>query len=202
MEYKYSQLRLVLVEGCFRANGRDGPLVVFPPGTRLFFDNGYLSVGVPGPSEMKARVGEELFWEAYAVPISEPKALGLVHSICRPGAVLQVMPRSASVVAAQQDLRAALDFRRGSQGVSWAEAVRTVKACDRRMEATIRRDNPGAPEILVSNLCGSSLVNPPDPGNCPPRTRFERGNCYDEKGLVAPVAPPPVAPQPPPAPLR
>lgn len=202
MEYKYTQLRLVLVEGCFRADGRDGPLVVFPPATRLFVDEGYLSVGVPGPPDMKARVGEELFWEAYAAQISEPKSLELAHSICGPGAVLEVVPKSASVLAAQQDSGSAFAFQRASNGVSWAEAVRSVQACDRRMEASIRRDHREAPEILVSNLCGGSLVNPPDPGGCPPGTRFERGNCYDEKGLVAPVAAPPTLPGPPPAPTQ
>ena len=202
MEYQYSQLRLVLVDGCFRADGRQGPLVVFPPGARLFVDGGYLSVGVPGPAGMKARVGEELFWEAYALQISQPKSLERVHSICGPGAVVQVVPSSASAFAARQDAWAAMQFQRASKGVSWVEAVGAVQRCDRRMEASVRRDNAQAPEILVSNLCGSPLVNPPDPGNCPPGTRFERGNCYDDKGLIAPVAAPPTPVQPPPAPTR
>lgn len=200
MEYKFTQLRLVLVEGCFRGNGPGGPLVVFPPGARLFAEAGYLSVGVPGPPDMKARVGEELFWEAYAAPISDPKSLELVHASCGTGAVLQVVPSSASVSAARQDAAAAMEFQRASKGVSWAEALRAVQECDRRMEASIRRDNPQAPEILVTNMCGSSLVNPPNPGNCPQGTRFERGNCLDEKGLVAPAAPPPTPLMPPPAP--
>lgn len=202
LEYKYTQLRLVLVEGCFRADGPKGPLLVFPPGVRLFVEGGYLSVGAPGTPDLKARVGEELFWEAYAAQISEPKSLELVHSICGPGAVLQVMPSSASVFAARQDSAAAMDFQRASKGVSWAEAVRAVEECDRRMEAGIRRDNPNAPEILVSNMCGSSLVNPPNPGNCPPGTRFKRGNCFGRNGLVAPVMAPPTAVEPPPAPAR
>lgn len=202
MEYKYTQLRLVLVEGCFRADKPNGPLVVFPPGTRLFVDGGYLNVGVPGPPDMKARVGEELFWEAYAQQISEPKSLELVHSICGPGAVLQVVPSSASAFAARQDAAAATEFQQGSKGVSWDEAVRAVQECDRRLESSSRRENPRAPEIDVSNMCGSSLVNPPDPGNCPPGTRFRRGNCYDEKGLVAPIATPPLPVQPSPAPAR
>jgi hypothetical protein len=194
-EYKYTQLRLVLVEGCFRANGPNGPLLVFPPGARLFLDAGYLSVGVPGPPDTKARVGEELFWEAYAAKISDLKSLELVHSICGPAVVLQVLPSSASRVAARHDAGAAMEFQRAGKGVSWGEAVRTVQECDRRMEAAIRRDNPRAPEILVGNMCGNSIVNPPNPGNCPPGTRFERGNCLDAKGLVAPVAAePPVAP--------
>lgn len=200
LEYKYTQLRLVLVDGCFRADGPNGPLVVFPPGARLFVDGGYLSVGVPEAPDMKARVGEELFWEAYAAQISETQSLQLVHSICGPGAVLQVVPSSASVFAARQDAGAAMAFQRNSKGVSWAEAVRAVQECDRRMEVSVRRDNPRAPEILVSNMCGSSLVNLPNPGNCPPGTRFARGNCLDDKGLVAPVAAPPAPVEPPPAP--
>lgn len=202
LEYKYTQFRLVLVDGCFRAGGPRGPLAVFPPGTRLFVDNGYLSVGLPGVPERTARVGEELYWEAYAVEIKEPRSLERVRSTCGPGPVLQVVPSSASVFAARQDSAAALDFQRNSEGVSWAEAVRVVQECDRRMETSLRRDNPQAPEILVSNMCGSALVNPPDPGNCPPGTRFERGNCLDDQGLVAPVSAPPVLPQPPPAPAR
>jgi hypothetical protein len=190
-EYKYSQLRLVLVEGCFRADGANGSLVVFPAGARLFMDGGYLNVGVPGPPGMKARVGEELFWEAYAVPIREPNSLELVHSICGPGAVLQVVPSSASVFAARQDSAAAMEFQRRSVGVSWADAVRAVQKCDRRMEAALRRDNSQSAEILVSNMCGSPLVNPPDPGSCPPGTRFQRGNCLDAKGSVAPLPTPP-----------
>jgi hypothetical protein len=201
-EYKYTQLRLVLVDGCFRANGPNGPLVVFPPGARLFVEHNYLSVGVPGPPDRKARVGEELFWEAYAAQISEPKSLELVHSICGPGRVLQVVPSSASAFAARQDAAAAMDFQRATKRVSWPEAVRAVQQCDRQIEASIRRDNPRASEILVSNMCGSSLVNPPDPGNCPPGTRFERGNCLDNKGLVAPIAAPPTPLEPPPAPHR
>jgi hypothetical protein len=194
-EYKYTQLRLVLVEGCFRADGPNGPLVVFPPGARLFLDGDFLSVGVPGPPDAKARVGEELFWEAYAVKIRDPRSLELVHSICGPGAVLQVLPSSASAFAARQDAGAAMDFQRASRGVTWGEAVRNVQECDRRMEAAIRRDNPRASEILVSNICGGAAVNPPNPGNCPPGTRFERGNCLDRKKLVAPVAAePPAAP--------
>ena len=165
MEYKYTQLRLVLVGGCFRADGPHGPLVVFPPGARLFIDSGYLNVGVPGPPDMKARVGEELFWEAYAAQISQPKSRELVHSICGPGAVLQVVPSSASAFAARQDAGAAVEFQRVSKGVSWDEAVRAVQRCDRRMEASVRRDNANAPEILVSNLCGSQLVHPRNPEN-------------------------------------
>jgi hypothetical protein len=196
-EYKYTQLRLVLVEGCFRANGPNGPLIVFPPGARLFIHGNYLSVGVPGPPGAKARVGEELFWEADAAQISAPRSLELVQSICGPGAVLQVLPSSASAFAARQDAGAAMDFQRSSKGVSWGEALGAVQECDRRMEAAIRRDNRRAPEVLVSNMCGSSLVNPPNPGNCPPGTRFERGNCLDDKGLIAPIAA-----EPPPAPYN
>jgi hypothetical protein len=201
-EYKYTQLWLVLVDGCFRANRPKGPLVVFPPGARLFMDGGYLSAGVPGPPDMKARVGEELFWEAYAVRIRDPRSLERVHSICGPGAVLQAVPSSASVFAARQDSAAAMNFQRESVGVSWAEALRAVQECDRRMEASLRRDNARAPEIHVSNMCGSSLVNPPDPGNCPAGTRFERGNCLDYKGTAAPAAAPHTPPGPPPAPSR
>jgi hypothetical protein len=201
-EYKYTQLRLVLVEGCFRANGPNGPLVVFPPGARLFIDEGYLSVGVPGPPGAKARVGEELFWEAYAAQISEPKSLDLVQSPCGPGRVLQVVPSSASAFAAWQNAAEAMDFQRASKGVSWSEALRAVRTCDRQMKASIRHDNARAPEILVSNMCGSSLVNPPDPGNCPPNTRFERGNCLDDKGLPSPVAAPSAPPKPRPPPSR
>jgi hypothetical protein len=202
LEYKYTQLRLVLVKGCFRAEGPTGPLVVFPPGARLFVESDYLNVGVPAAPDAKARVGEELFWEAYAAPISHPQSLKLVHSICGPGAVLQVVPRSAAVLAAHQDSGAAMAFQRASKGVTWAEAVRAVRECDRRMEAAVRRDNPKAPEILVGNMCGSSPVNPPDPGNCPPGTQFKRGSCYDLDGLVAPVAGPITPAQPPPAPLN
>ncbi len=202
LEYKFTQLRLVLVEGCFRRDGPNGPLVVFPPGVRLFVEGGYLTVGVPGVPDAKARVGEELFWEAYAVQISDPKSLELVHPICGPGAVLLVVPSSASVFAARHDSGAAMDFQRASKGVSWAQAVQAVQECDRRMEAALRRDNPKAPDILVSNMCGSSFVNPPDPGNCPPGTRFKRGNCVDRNGLVAPVAAPTTPPMPPPAPLN
>jgi hypothetical protein len=201
LEYKYTQLRLVLIDGCFRAQGPNGPVAVFPPGARLFMDNGYLSVGVPGSPGMRARVGEELFWEAYAVQIIDPNSLELVQSICGSGTVMQVVPSSASAYAARQDAAAAMEFQRGSKGVSWAAAVRAVKECDRRMEAAMRRDNPNAPEILVGNMCGSSLVNPPDPGSCPPGTRFKRGNCFDDQGLDAAVAAPPAAPsEPPPAP--
>ena len=116
LEYKYTQLRLVLVEGCFRANGSNGPLIVFPPGARLFVDHGYLSVGVPGPPDTKARVGEELYWKAYAVQISEPKSLYLVHSICGPGRVLQVVPSSAAAFAARRDAASAMDFQRPARG--------------------------------------------------------------------------------------
>lgn len=199
LEYKYTQLRLVLVDGCFRAHGPIGPLVVFPPGARLFVDGDYLSVGVPGPPDMKARVGEELFWEAYAVRIKDPESLGRVHAICGPGAVLEVVPSSASAVAAREDAAAAMNFQRAGRGVSWAEALRAVQQCDRRFDDAARRDDPRAPEIRVSNLCGSALVNPPDPGTCPPGTRFERGNCLDGKGS----APAPQArPEPPPAPTE
>ena len=202
MDYRYTQLRLVLVDGCFRANGPRGPLAVFPPRTRLFVDGRYLSVGVPGSPDMKARVGEELFWEGDALQIIERNSLERIHSICGPGAVLQVVPSSASVFAARQDAGAAMAFQRSSKGVSWDEAVRAVQSCDRRLEASIRRENARAPGVLVSNTCGSPLVSPAKPGNCPPGTRFERSNCYDEKGLVAPVAAPPVPAQPPPASSR
>jgi hypothetical protein len=81
LEYRYTQLRLVLVEGCFRADGPSGPLVVFPPGARLFLDGPYLSVGVPGGPGTKARVGEELYWEAYAAQITEQGSLKrFIHS--------------------------------------------------------------------------------------------------------------------------
>ncbi|GAA4013294.1 hypothetical protein GCM10022280_09380 [Sphingomonas swuensis] len=200
MEYKYTQLRLVLIEGCFRADTGDGPLVVFPPDTRLFIQGGFLSVGVPGRPDMQARVGEELFWEAYAAQISEPKSLGLIHSICGQGAVLQVVPSSASTAAARQDAAAAIAFQRGSKGVSWEEALQAVQECDRQFEASFRRTNLNAPEIQVNNVCGHPLLNPPDQGNCPPGTKFRRGNCYDDEVLIASPRTPASPPVPPPAP--
>jgi hypothetical protein len=100
--------------------------------------------------------------------------------------VLQVALSSASVVASEQDSAAAMSFQRGSKGVSWVEALRTVQECDRKMEARIRRGNRRAPEILVSNLCGNSLVNPRNPGTCPPGAEFERGNCLESERPVAP----------------
>lgn len=123
--------RLLLVDGCFRFGGADGPHAIFPFGTRLGLRDGYLVVGPPGlPPARSARVGETIVWETYFAEAFGPGVRAAVRRRCGPGKLLLVLPESRSVKAERSLGFAASDLAR-EEGGTWEEALARLRACQR-----------------------------------------------------------------------
>jgi hypothetical protein len=179
---------LLLVRGCFRMNSADGPLAVFPPGTRLGLVDGYLMVGPPGfPPELSARVGEHVFWEGKAMTRFDEASRRRIAAACGAGPAQTVLPASATVQQARNDGLAASNFTR-RYGSSWTDALRRVRQCRERLEQSL----PPAPDRgpLTDNPCGSTPPSPvSDPANCPAGTKLSGGICRTPEGHVRPLPP-------------
>jgi hypothetical protein len=166
---RYGQGRLVLVDGCFRMNGPRGPLLVFPPATRLGLRDGYLLVGPPGlPPLVSARVGEQLFWEGHTITNWDQGTRRRVRAVCGPGRIESVNPWSATAREAEVAGFAASSAA-GNNDITWEGALRDVERC----MAAIRRREPDAL-----------------------RRVHEIGRCQAGPASLAPRQPPPLPPLP------
>lgn len=165
LEARYGRGRVVLVDGCFRMNNASGPLLVFPPGTRLGLRDGYLMVGPPGlPPLVSARVGEQIFWEGDTITNWDEGTRRRVHALCGPGQIESVLPWSATVrepeLAGFAASRAA-----GNDGITWEGALRDVERC----QADVRRREPDAlRRVFDIGRCEADGVRPINPPSPPP----------------------------------
>lgn len=169
---EYGEGRLVLVDGCFRMNGPGGPLLVFPPGTRLGLRGGYLMVGPPGlPPLVSARVGEQIFWEGGTITNWDEGTRRRVRAICGPGRIESVNPWSATVREAEVAGFAASSAA-GNNGITWEGALRDIERC----MADVRRREPDAlRRISQIDRCEAGReprrpVQPPRPPDILPPT--------------------------------
>lgn len=185
LERTVSTGRLILARGCFRLDNANGPLAVFPPGTRLGLVDGYLMVGPPGlPPELSARVGEHLFWEGPAITGFDEASRRRMAAACGPGPAQTVFPASATVQQARNEGLAASELA-DRYGVPWDEALESVRRCRARGEQSFPGLR-GAP--LVDIPCGST---PPRPvasqADCPPGTKLSGGLCRTPEGHIRPI---------------
>ena len=185
LERRVAGGRLILDRGCFRLNGTDGAIAVFPPGTKLGLIDGYMVVGPPGfPPELSTRVGEHVFWEGDTFRNFDQASLQRIATYCGPGPAGTVMPASATVQQARNDGLEASEYAE-RYGVDWDEALRRVRQCRERMEQNAPR---GGDMPLVDNLCGSIPPQPVfDPEECPPGTSLSGGLCRTPEGHIRPI---------------
>jgi hypothetical protein len=186
LERRVGSGRLVLVDGCFRLDGRTGPIAILPPGTILGLSKGYLMAGPPGlPPELSARIGEHVFWEGDTIRNFDAASLARVKQHCGSGDVQLVRPQSATVQQARNDGHAASNFA-DRYGVPWRDALQRVRRCRERLEESLPEPRNGAP--MVDNMCGSTPPSPVlDPDYCPPGSTLSGGLCRTTEGHIRPV---------------
>jgi len=165
LEYVFNEGRLVLVDGCFRFEGPEGPLAVFGPETRLGLVDGYLVVGPSGfPARYSARVGEVIGWEGKQVRGIDAAAKDRIRHRCGPGEVVTVVPWSLSVQRAEADSRTATEIA-GKMKISFAEALALLRRCG----DPARRAIEGGPvSRSVEEACRIAHPQPPEPPPPPP----------------------------------
>ena len=188
LERNVSSGRLLLVRGCFRMNKPNGPLAVFPPGTRLGLVDGYLMVGPPGfPPELSARAGEHVFWEGTAATRFDEPSRRRMAAACGPGPAQTLIPASATVQQAGSDGFAASNFAE-RYGGSWDDALARVRRCRERLEQSLPPSPDRGP--LTDNPCGSTPPSPvSDPADCPAGTKLSGGICRTPEGHIRPLPP-------------
>jgi hypothetical protein len=161
----WNEGRLLLVDGCFRFQRRDGPLLVFGQGTKLALQDGWLTVGPAGmPARLSARAGETIAWEGRQLRGIDAKAKAAINRLCGPGEVIVAPPWSASVQAAAEESRAAELIAR-ERGTSFDEALALLRRCG---SAAARAVQPGPVKQPVDEVCREILrqagpVPPPPP---------------------------------------
>jgi hypothetical protein len=165
-EYVLNRAPLVLVEGCFRFGGREGPLAVFPPDTRLGLVDGYLVVGPPGlPARHSARVGEVIAWEGKQIRAIAPAAKQKLRERCGAGEVISVVPWSASVQQAETDSWVASEIA-GKLKLSFGQAVALLQRCGDRARQAVRGGPVATP---LEEACGVASPQPVAPPPLPQR---------------------------------
>lgn len=166
LEYVLNRAPLLLVDGCFRFGGREGPLAVFPPDTRLGLIDGYLVVGPPGlPARYSARVGEVIAWEGKQIRAIAATVKDKVRERCGAGEVISVIPWSASVQQAETDSWVASEIA-GKLKLSFGQAVALLKRCGDRARLAVRGGPVATP---LGEACGEASPQPVAPPPLPQR---------------------------------
>lgn len=175
-----SQVKVVLRDGCFRAEGgaHDGAFVLFPIGAQLFIDEeGYLAFG-PSAGPGYGRVGETVVTPGSIGEITAPALVEPIHKACGPGKVIKIHGY-ASAAADRADQAVASNhqaFRhfRENYGLSPEQARRVLEACKRRSG---------------SGVCMMTPPPPPPTGGprCPPGTKVFHGICRTPEGFARPI---------------
>jgi hypothetical protein len=171
-----STAKVELRDGCFRASDREGALVLFPLGAKLFVDrDGYLAFGSETPGY--GRVGETLIFPGSVGEVTAPELVGPIHAACGPGKVIKVNDTASAAARRAQDAvtldaNAVRHFRE-SYGLSERGALAAVKQC---------RERSGA---------GFCPMSPPPPvarqADCPAGTKLSHGLCRTPEGFVRPL---------------
>jgi hypothetical protein len=173
LELVYNEGRLLVVDGCFRFERRDGPLLVFGPEARLALQAGWLTVGPSGmPARFSARVGEMIAWEGKQLRGIDEKAKAGINRRCGPGEVIIAPTWSASVQAAEEESRSA-DLIALEMGSSFTEALALLRRCG---PAAARAVQPGPVQRPVEEVCRevrrhAGPIQPPPPPDMPRPTR-------------------------------
>ena len=178
-----SEVRVTLVDGCFRAPDRDNALVLFPYGARLFVDSqNYLAFGA-GESPQYARVGEKLVFGGSVAEIETPALIDPIHDACGPGRVIKIEGMASANARAVQDRadteRNAITRLQSMYGLDRATAERAVFWLQKeRAKIT----DPAVPSLPVES------PPPPvmDPAQCEPGTKLSFGLCRTPEGFVRP----------------
>jgi hypothetical protein len=180
--------KVVLRDGCFRLAEPGEPHAVFTLGTRLFVDaQGYLAFTAFAPgSPMRARVGEEVWWEGERRELRDRQALAQIRARCGPGRTQIVgLAQSVSVGQILADGMAATRVS-AMYGLPWAQALARVRACRDRLSRGPDRVNV----TMITTPCGTSPPPPvASPETCPPGTALSGGLCRTPEGYVRPIPP-------------
>lgn len=165
LEVVWNEGPLLLVDGCFRFQRRDGPLLVFGPEAKLALQDGWLVVGQQGmPARFSARVGEVIAWEGGQLRGIEPEAKAGINRRCGQGEVILAPAWSASVQAAAEESASAEKIARNIGG-SFDEALALLRRCG---PAATRAVQPGPIQQPVEEVCRQVLldagpIEPPPP---------------------------------------
>lgn len=159
--------RLLLVDGCFRFQQPDGPLLVFGPDVKLALQDGWLTVGSEGmPARFSARAGEVIAWEGKQLRRIDAKARAGINKRCGPGAVILAPPWSASVHAAAAESNSAEKIAK-DMGGSFEDALALMRRCG---AVAARAVEPGPLQQPVEDACREMRLHsvrvqpPPLPG--------------------------------------
>lgn len=177
--------RVILRDGCFRLDEDGQPLVVFTIGTRLLIDDqGYLAFTAFTDGRLRARIGEEVFWEGERRQLEDPRQLAIIHGRCGPGQVQVIgLAQSVAVGQARSDRLSARSLA-DLYGLPFDAVLEHVRACRQRMS----KSPNGVPVTMIATPCG---MTPPPPvakqEECPPGTSLTNGMCRTPEGYARPI---------------
>ena len=156
--------RIILVDGCFRLNNAEGPLVLFGRNTRLFRDeHGYLAVASTQNPQIGGRIGEHMTWGGYPGPVESEPGVEAIRRHCGAGPIESVgAPQSTAWFRVRPH---AIASYAGHAGLSLQAAWDRIKACWAEQDA--RRGQPNAAPYRDCDVPGP--INPPPPPPRPPR---------------------------------
>ena len=157
--------RILLVDGCFRLNDADGPLILFGRNTRLFRDEqGYLTVASTQNPQISGRIGEHMTWGGYPGPVESEPGVRAIRQHCGDGPIASVgQPQSSAWFRVRPH---AIASYAGHSGLSLQAAWDAIKACWAGQDA--RRAQPSA-DAPYRDCDVPGAINPPPPPPRPPR---------------------------------
>ena len=155
---------IILVDGCFRLNNAEGPLVLFGRNTRLFRDDqGYLTVASTQNAQTSGRIGEHMTWGGYGGPVEDEPGVRAIRRHCGDDPIASVgEPQSTAWFRVRPH---AIASYAGHTRLSLQAAWDAIKACWAEQDA--RRGQPNAAPYRDCDVPGP--VNPPPPPPRPPR---------------------------------
>ena len=157
--------RIILVDGCFRLNNAEGPLVLFGRNTRLFRDDqGYLTVASTQNPQIGGRIGEHMTWGGYGGPVEDEPGVQAIRRHCGAGPIESVgQPHSTAWFRVRPHTIASYA---GHAGLSLQAAWNRIKACWAEQDVARRRFEAGGPPPPPRRCDVPGPINPPPP---PPR---------------------------------
>jgi hypothetical protein len=150
--------RIILVDGCFRMNSADGPLVLFGRNTRLVRDDqGYLTVESVGNRQARGRIGEHMTWGGYPAGVEDEPGVRAIRQHCGDGQIESVgEPESSAWFRVRPH---AIASYAGHARISLQAAWDAIKACWAEQDA--RREQPNGAPYRDCDVPGP--INPPPP---------------------------------------
>ena len=159
--------RIILVDGCFRLNSADGPLVLFGRNTRLVRDEaGYLVVESIGNRQTRGRIAEDMTWGGYPGGTEDEPGVRAIRQHCGSVPIESVgEPQSSAWFRVRPH---AIASYAGHAGLSLQAAWDAIKACWAEQDAARARFEAGAPPLPMGQCDVPGPINPPPPPP-PPR---------------------------------